>query len=387
VEKITGSLQQKGSVYYAVLRVPDLSGKSKQVWRSTKIKVDAKTKRKRDRNVKAATKELERLILEYEAKTTIETDVLFVTWLDEWLERKKNQIRLSTWEGYAAYASKHIRPFFEPLRLKIDEVAPRHIQRYIDRKHKEGQSVKSIKLHMGVIRGVLDEAVRFNAIPFNPAAGDRVKLPKAERFVGQRYTVEQSQTLIKAVKGDAIEPVVMLGLFLGLRRSEMLGLRWQDVDFVSNTVHIRNTVVKVYSEVEAEQTKSDTSMRDLPLMPSLKSYLFQLKAEQDERRQLMGDSYHKGDHVCVWPDGRPLSTDYVSHRFGDVLNANGLPHIRLHDLRHTAGSILLDQVKNPKLVQEFLGHSDIQTTLNLYTHTTAAGKREAGEMLDAALKI
>jgi len=382
--QVTGSLQIKNGTYYSVLWIQDEAGKTRHKWQTTKIKVAGKNCREEKRNRQQAEKELQRRILEYENRTTVASDVLFITWLDEWMERNKGSIRLNSWEAYEIYADKHIKPYFEPLHLKITEVTPYHIQKYIDKKYKDGQSAKSIQKHLVVIHGVMQEALKFNVIPFDPS--DRVTLPRLERHVGKAYTVEQANQLIRVLKDEPAKPAVMLGLFLGLRRSEVLGLRWQDIDFDKDIVHIRNTVVRTKTLIEHEETKSQASKRDLILMPALKTYLLQVKAGQENNRELMGSSYVESDHVCVWPDGRLLSPDYVTHRFSDILEVNNLPHIKFHELRHSAGSILIEQGQSAKQVQEYLGHEKIATTLDIYTHLSAEGKREAANVLNSILE-
>lgn len=380
---VTGSLHEKHGTYYAVIRIPDEFGILRQKWINTGYKVAGKNQREAKRNRSNAEKALQKVILEYETKATAQSDAMFLTWMDEWMERKKSTIRLNSWEAYQYYIEKHIRPYFEPARLKIADVTPRHIQRYIDKKYKDGQSAKSIQKHLVVIHGVMKEALRFNVIPFNPC--DRVTLPKLERHEGKAYTAEQATALLNVLEEEPVKPAILLGLFLGLRRSEVLGLRWRDVDFDENVVKIRNTVVKTKTLIEHEATKSKASKRDLALMPTLKTYLQQLQAEQERRRQLMGSAYQAGDRICVWQDGRPLSPDYLTNRFSAILKKNSLPHIRFHELRHTAGSLLLEQGLSPKQIQEYLGHEKITTTLDIYTHLSAESKREAANVLDSLL--
>jgi len=255
---------------------------------------------------------LEQTILDYQTNNANAeySDKLFLSRLDEWMERKEPNISQSTYELYELYVRIHIRPFFEPLNLKIGEVTTRRIQDYIHAKCVEGQSAKSIKKHLVLIRGVFDEALRFREISYNPC--NSLTLPKSEKFVGKAYTVEEANSLISVLNGEPIKPAVMLGLFLGLRRSEALGLRWSDIDFETDTVHIRNTVVTMSTTIEQERTKSEASRRDLAMPAKLKSYLISLKKEQDKNRGLLGQAYHDGDHVCVWDDGSPLKTAWIS---------------------------------------------------------------------------
>lgn len=381
--KVTGSLQIKSGTYYTVMRVPTVEGKIKQKWQSTKIPADGKTKRERDRNLKKANKILQKVILECEEKSALESDKMFTAWVDDWLEHVKTTVRLNTWEAYEMYAKTHIKPYFAPLKLKINEVTPRHIQKYIDEKYKAGQSANSIKHHMRVLNGVFKMAVSFNAVPYNPC--DRVSLPKIKKHIGRAYTPEQVKLLLQAVENDPLKPAVMLGLFLGLRRSEILGLRWKDIDFENDIVRIRNTIVRTKTLIEHEQTKSKASRRDLPLPASLKAYLLELREHQLEMASVLKDAYVDTEHVCKWDDGTPFKPDYPTNHFRKILEKNNLPIITFHELRHTAGSILINAGQDVKRVQEFLGHEEISTTLDIYTHLTAETRRETADVLDNLL--
>lgn len=383
--KTTGSLQIKKDKYYAVIRITDDTGNSQQKWKSTGISVTGSNKRESAANRRAAEIKVQEYI-DYFTKLEHSTSPdAFVSWLDEWLARKKTRVRTVTWEAYQGYIDKHIRPYFAPMELKIQDVTPRHIQQYIDHKYSSGMKAVSIKKHIVVLHGVFREAVRFNIIPFDPC--DRVEMPRIEKFRGKAYTQAEANNMLLMIQDEDIYPAVILGLLLGLRRSEVLGLRWCDIDFEHDIVHIRNTVVKLKTIVEAEQTKSESSRRDLYLMPSLKQYLISLRAKQDEAKMLLGAAYEDTGHVVCWPDGRQFHPDYLTRRFRNVLRKTGLPEIRFHELRHTAGSILLSLGQSPKQVQEYLGHEDVQTTLNIYTHLTEDDRKDSAKILTNALNF
>lgn len=397
MQSVTGTVQSKKGMFYAVIRIPaiDGEGKPKQLWKSTGIRSDAKSERARKSNEKEANIKLgfliseqeellQQAIAEREAKKNEDSKPLFVDALNDWLSRRKRDVRQNTFESYQLYANVHIIPFFAPLGLRIDEVTPRHIQRYIDSKYNSGQSANSLKKHLVVIKGVFDECYRLEIIASNPCS--KAKLPKLIRHEGQAYTVEQATTLLKAAESDRMRPLIMLALFLGLRRSECLGLRWQDIDFDKNIVHICNTVVKLVTTIEDEHTKSRASRRNLYLNSALRQYLIEWHAEQERNQKIMGEQY--GDtggevvHVCTFADGRPISPDYASHHFPAFLSKNNLPKIKFHELRHTAGSILLNNGVDLKSVQEFLGHERASTTMDIYIHSLAENKVVAGNTLD-----
>ena len=377
---VSGSLQAKNGKYYAVLRVPDENGKIRQKWVSTGIK-------EKGNNRREAKRALHEIIARYSEQKIIYTkEILFVDWINKWMEQKKNDVRQNTYEIYQLYVRVHIMPFFQPMNLTLSRVTSQHIQDYYTAKLNENQTANTIWKHNVILRGALNEAVKKSMIPFNPA--DRATLPSKVRFVGKAYTIEQAKQLLVVVENDPLKPAVILALFYGMRRSEVLGLRWQDVDFTDGTIKIRNTVVKaVTKEIEHEKTKSRASNRTLTIIPETRDYLYNLKKKHEENREMIGNSYEETDRVCVWGDGKPFKTNYVSHHFALLLKKNGLPHIRFHELRHTTGSILMNYGLSAKQIQEYLGHEQISTTLDIYGHLDYAGKTQAANTIGGLLEI
>ena len=162
-------------------------------------------------------------------------------------------------------------------------------------------------------------------------------------------------------------------------------MRWRDIDFNANTITIRNTVVKMKILIECEQTKSRASNRTLYIIPETRDYLLGLQRQQAENRLLLGDAYHDNDHICGWDNGKPYEPDYVSHRFAKILAKYDLPKIRFHELRHTAGSLLLNKGLSAKQIQEYLGHEQMSTTLDIYGHLSIEGKKEAAYTMGGLL--
>jgi len=212
-------------------------------------------------------------------------------------------------------------------------------------------------------------------------------LPSVERFIGKVYTAEQANTLLGVIDDEPMKPAIILALCYGFRRSEVLGLRWKDVDFTAGTIAIRNTVVRVKTVIEHEKTKSRTSTRTLVIIPETKDYLMDLRRRQNENRLLLGSAYDDNGHICVWDDGRMFSTEYISQHFVLILKKNNLPRIRFHELRHTAGSLLINRGLSAKQVQEYLGHELVSTTLDYYGHLDAERKREAAYTIGSLLNI
>ena len=280
----------------------------------------------------------------------------------------------------------HIFPYWEKQGLLLREINKNNLQDFINEKAKNGRmdgkgglAPRSLKLIKNIVNQTLLYCVSEGMIPNNPC--QFVKLPACERYEAHFYTKSQIDELLEKIKDEPLYPLIRLTALYGLRRSEALGLRWDCVNFEAETITIRRTVSKVTTVVEKDKTKNASSRRSFPMTPEIKKLLLDLKAQQAKDKQFFGDTYYDCDSVFRWSDGRPFSPDYVSDKLPKLLKANGMPHIRFHELRHSAASNLLNMGFSLKDVQEWLGHSDIKTTANTYGHLDAKRKLSMAEAL------
>jgi len=204
---------------------------------------------------------------------------------------------------------------------------------------------------------------------------DLVDRPKRVRYQGSAYSIEELKALFNAAQGSPIEAPILLAAFYGLRRSEVLGLIWDAIDFEKKIITIRHKVVRGYEDgklvtMPQNKLKSETSYRSLPLCNAIENYLKELKAQQENNKSLMGNcyDYRYEDYICVNPMGTLLNPDYISDTFSKLLEKNNLRHIRYHDLRNSCATLLVHLGFNLKDVQDWLGHSDFLITANTYTH-------------------
>ena len=173
---------------------------------------------------------------------------------------------------------------------------------------------------------------------------------------------------------DVLLPLVKITALYGLRRSELLGLQWDSIDFEAKTMTIRHTVSKVTEVVAKDKTKNASSRRTFPLTPEALEKFKAAKCQEAQNRIAFGREYQENSYVFKGADGHTYSPDYVSHRFNDLLKKHSLPHIRFHELRHSCASMLIAVGWTLKDVQEWLGHSDIKMTANIYSHLDTARK-------------
>ena len=375
--RVTGSLQIKRGIYQMMTRIIFDDKTEKQKQKSTGLRSVGKTQRETRQNKIKADQMLASYIRELTESYSTASDKLFLTAIEEWLERKRTELRHDTYESYLCTYFAHVKPYFKLKALKLRDITPKVIAGYMDQKRIEGLSADTIMKHRVIFNGVFKDAVRFGDLSSNPAVGITVKDQK-EDFCGTAYTPAMAKMLLSAVKGDPIEPAVYLGLYLGLRRSEVVGLRWSDIDFEQGVVHVRNTVVRYSTVSEQEQTKNQTSRRDLYLPEGLRKYLIEME-------NFPGVGFSENKHICQWPDGQIYEPSYISHRFHKVLERCGLPIIRFHDLRHTAGSMLINEGQSILQVQNFLGHKKASTTLDIYSHVYLEGKKATASKLDELL--
>ena len=239
---MTGTIQTKKGRpnYYIVLDYVDSAGKRKRPWITTDIPVKGNNKR-------LANNKLKEVLVEYESqKIDLSKDILFSDFMVQWLDNLKHSIALLTYDCYNAILKKHIIPYFEPKKIRVRDLTPSHIQQYINITMKTVSPNTVIK-HLRNISKCLDSAVRQNLIAFNPVK--RVDMPKKIKYTGAKhYNEKQIEQLLHVSKDDPLEIVILLTVFYGLRRSEVLGLKWNAIDLENNTMAIRHTVVQGYKE-------------------------------------------------------------------------------------------------------------------------------------------
>lgn len=190
------------------------------------------------------------------------------------------------------------------------------------------------------------------------------------------------------ISNEYLYPLIYITVIFGLRREEVLGLKWDSVNFENETVTIKHTVVCYDKMVfQKDSTKNDSSLRSFPLLPEVKEILLSLKAQEQENKKLFGKSYNNNDYIFKWQDGTPFNPNYITRKWSKLLSQYNLRHIRFHDLRHSCASLLVSFGFTIKDIQEWLGHSDIQTTANIYAHLSAERKNNIANTITSNLKF
>lgn len=310
-----------------------------------------------------------------------EAPILFTDFILEWLEMMKSSVELTTYSSYANSIKGSIVPYFKDKMLTLQDLEkhPKHIQDYYQFELGKGLTANTVIHRHANIRKCLQYAFQIGLIKSNPA--DRVERPRKDKYLATIYNQQELEILFKTVKGDPIELGVILAAFYGLRRSEAVGLRWDAIDYERKTLTIKHTVTQMNVDgkqtiVDKERTKTKSSYRTLPLVAPFEKLLHELKAEQEEHRRVCGSAYCAEflDYIYVNEIGERIKPNFITQNFPLTLEKAGLRRIRYHDLRHSCASLLYANGVSLKDIQEWLGHSDISTTSNIYTHLDYSSK-------------
>ena len=296
----------------------------------------------------------------------IPAEITVGMWLDQWLQEVivPNRARTTSY-GYCNMVKNHIKPVLG--NTVLAELTPQQIQSYYHRKRDEGLSANTVHKHHQLLFTALECAVKQEVLSRNPAR--RVEAPPKEAPRHTFYTIEQLCRLFHAVEGMPLEPAVKLAGYLGLRRSEICGLRWENVDLKTGTIAICAARTTVGGVTITKGPKTNSSVRTLGIagMTDLENLLHTMLAVQEEYRRKNPD-FNPDGYVLVHSNGHPYAPDYISGWFTQFVKQNGLPHLTFHGLRHSFASAA-NELHIPMFkISKALGHSNTSVTSQVYTH-------------------
>ena len=304
-------------------------------------------------------------------------------WVETWLEVYiAPNVSPTTLERYKGMIRRYIDPLIGHTQVqKMNTLAVQAWVNSLKVSPSSGKplSAATIKHIYHVLKGAMDKAVIAGIIPRSPCVS--IMLPKGQKKQAVIYDEEQIKQLIRTARGTDMELVIDMELCLGLRRGELLGLQWCDVDWEKNQIHVVRNRVVVDGKSLVKEPKTENSIRILDAPEMLMKKLRIHRGKCIENRMRMGRNYTVTDYIIVHPDGKPVYPEYLSQLFTKLQNMAGLPKCRFHDLRHLCASIMLLQGVNVKVAQERLGHKDITTTMNIYSHVLPSSAKEAAEKI------
>ncbi len=344
-------------------------------------------KRRRKRLTASTKREVQVLVAQtIQAAQTGFTDAGKLTvrdFLSRWLDATAPTLKPSTVRRYRDLIRLHVTPVLGNERLA--KLAPADVQRLYADRLAAGLSPTSVRHVHGVLHRALGQAVRWGMVVRNVA--DAVDPPRRSTPEAKTWDAGQVRAFLAATVGDDLEPLWRLALLAGLRRGELLGLLWRDVDLDRSSLAVRRTLSRgAASRLEPGEPKTAAGRRQVALPASAVDALRRHRLRQVERRLAAGPAWEDHEFVFATEAGRAIHPNTLASRFRKLTAAAGVPPIRFHDLRHTCATLLLTEGVHPKVVQERLGHADIGMTMNLYSHVTAGMQRDAADRLDAAIE-
>ena len=385
------SVQSKKGRLYAVMQVKK-DGTTKPVWRALGLSEGA--------NKTKVNKAFREVVARYEQEFWEEqerggrppADIPVYDYLVSYLKRVEPELQKNTVVSYRSMTNGKIRRYFQRRpQLTVGNLKPQDIQDFYQSLFADGVVANTVIHYHALLRRAFQQAFKEERIDANPF--DRVGRPKKNKFHGENYTQEELLTLLHLARGDVIYPAILLAGAMGLRRSEALGVRWSRIDWEKRTVLLDTKIVE-YREngkkkVEpVEEMKNKSSRRTLPLPDPVVEMLQVQKEHREVYRKMFQGSYNAQylDYVCVNQLGELLRPSYVTDHFRELLEKYGLRHIRFHDLRHTFASLLINQDVPLINVSNFLGHSDLSTTANIYAHLDKASKQASAAVISDILQ-
>ena len=330
---VAGHLTLKNGKYYAVLNYKNAGGQRKTKWISLGLSEKG--------NKRKAEAELARLRAEFEPPKEagdLSSDMLFADYLLEWLEIAKGRLAHATYGAYQGLLKSTIVPYFRKKKLTLRELEARHLQMFYSEMLRRVTPNTVIHYH-AVIHSALKYAVKTDMLIQNVA--DKVDRPRKNSFQPVFLSADEMQKMFEALRGTKLELPVLVAAFYGLRRGEVVGLKWDAIDFEQGTISVKRTVTSTiidgkYQEFEQQSAKTKSSLRTLPLIGSFREYFMQVKEAQELNKQVCGNCYNYEYDGFVFVDelGERMRVEYLTNAFPKFLESHGLRRMRFHDLRH-----------------------------------------------------
>ena len=299
-------------------------------------------------------------------------------YLDRWLEiAVRARVRPKTLQDYQGMLQRYVRPILGDRVLAA--LRPLDVQTMYQQMTERGLSSRTVRYTHIVVKSAMQQAVRWRLLLENPADG--LKVAQQPRNEMRALCVDQARTLLKAAQGTKYGPVFAVALTTGMRPSEYLGLKWQDIDWARQTVSIVRSIRRLNGKWCFSDTKRSRSRRPIKLQSWIVALLRELQTKASAH-DLRPEAH---DLVFRTPSGQPINADYLAKHFKTILDLAGVPRMRLYDLRHSAATIALAAGVSPKVVSEQLGHASTAFTMDTYAHVLPHMQDEAAARVEALL--
>ncbi len=383
---VSGYMQIKKGHYYVVLSYYDNRGKRHVKYVATGLPEKG--------NKRKAEAELARIRNEFVPPQEVDelsSDMPFADYLLQWLDIVRVRVKPTTYGSYESMVKQTIEPYFRSKNITLQGLEARHIQQFYSEKLRKVTANSVIHYH-AVIHQALKYAMKTDLVTQNVAM--KVDRPKKNDFQPVFLDADEMQRLFEVVKGTRLELPVLVATFYGLRRGEVVGLKWDAIDFERGTLTVKRTVTSISVDgrtkiYEQESAKTKSSLRTLPLVGTFREYFSEVKAAQEVNKKVCGNCYnYKYDgYVFVDEMGELMNPNYLTNYFPEYIQKHGMKKMRFHDLRHSCASLLLANGVPLKQIQDWLGHSDFSTTANIYAHIDYTSKLSSAQAMEGGIHL
>lgn len=399
MKRITGRLTEKNGKWYAVINLYTPEGKRKEKWQG--LDLEAKRGTKSEANYR-----LNEVLAKYNSGELYLMDTMTQAerervktanmplheYIAEWLDQYKHNIAILTYGAYKGMVESRIVPYFKETSLTLKDITGEDLNAYYAYLLNSGLKGITAQKHHALLHLAFKHAVKHRIIPTNPC--DQANRPKSEKYIADYYNADKLKQLLNSLEGDPMRIVVILTIYYGLRRSEVLGLKWSAIDFKEKRIHICHKIIEDKTSGKTvirgvDVMKSKSSFRSLPLIPFVEEELIKEKEKQEEMQRVLRKTYNRSylEYVCVNPLGNIIKPQYVTEHFKVILRKHGMDQIRFHDLRHSCATLMLSNHEEMKKIQAWLGHSTITITADTYTHLDMSGKVTSAEKIATSLEM
>lgn len=314
----------------------------------------------------------------YKEELLLPNEMILQDFLLDFLEKYKMNLSITTYNCYMRICKKYIIPLLGD--IKLCDIRPIHIQNYVD-DLLDLLTPQTIKVHLNILNLALKRAYRLKLIKENVV--QFVEVPKNKKYKNEIYNAEDMKKLLEKSRETSLELPIILASGLGLRISEILGLTWNNIDFNDFTITIDKITVRDKGQVILKEPKTESSIRTISAPKEIILMLKQLKKDRLAAK-LRGEKSHR-ELIFYDKNLNPIAQDVLSKKFRYFLQENNLKHIRFHDLRHFHVTMLIDAKVPIKVISERVGHSNVNTTLNIYSHALREMDQEASDKISDTL--
>ena len=311
---------------------------------------------------------------------------LFQDWISDFLVNyKKNELRAGTYDRYRGHFRKHIQNSWIG-NMKLENIKSGDLQKYYNQKLDEGYNSKTVRAIEVIINEALNMAFMLRMIPQNPNL--LATIPKKVKYEAKILTMDEIDIILTEAQEEELYPLVVTALYTGMRKGEIMALKWENIDFEEKRIYVKNSLCRVENEnidekgrrhavYQIMEPKTKKSIRIIPMLDEVYAALIEQKKRQEVQKEQYQDIYLDQGFVFADLTGNYLPQRQFMDKYHSFLKKYGITDIRFHDLRHTFATLLIESDVSMKLVQELLGHSTISTSMDIYAHVSERKKEQA----------